>query len=591
QVEINLKLFNSQNTIDEFLNKVVEYKNDYKFKIYAYGISQNPDTKDYILVLQNGYCERCGEKYKKIWNKWCNPCQIKNLKENFRNWTSGNEKIDNFIQEIQLKVNHSYGVIFEWISYNQFSDIKKIGNTIYSALWNDGQLKYDQNKKEWTRVQVEINLKLFNSQNTIDEFLNKVVEYKNDDNVKIYGMSQYPDTNDYILVLKTECNCEECGEKYTEISYKWCNPCQIKNLKENFRNWTSGNEQIDNFIQEIQLKVNHSYDIIFEWISYDQFSDIKKIGNIIYSALWNDGRLEYDQNKKEWTRVQVEINLKLFNSQNTIDEFLNKKIGNTIYSALWKDGLLKYNLNKKERERIRFKEVILKLCNSQYMIGEFLNKIKVYENDKIIEIYGISQDSDTKDYIMVLQKEKYDERYCEKCIEKYTEIEYKWCKPCQITYLKDNFKNWTSKNEIIDNFIQEMQLKINNPKDLVFEWISYDQFNYIKEINKNVYSALWKDGPLKYNLGEKKWERVQVKEATLKLCNSQNMINAFLNKVVEYKGDENFEIYGISQNPDTKDYVLVSQGGYCEKCDEKYTEIQNRWLEMKKLIILFKKCN
>ncbi|CAB4426149.1 unnamed protein product [Rhizophagus irregularis] len=822
QVEISLKLFNSQNTIDEFLNKVIEYKNDDNVKIY--GISQNPDTKDYILILQTGCnCEECGEKYTEISYKWCKPCQIKNLRENFKNWTSGNEKIDNFIQKMQLKVNRPYDIVFEWILYDQFSDIKEINNTIYSALWNDGQLKYGRNKKEWTRVQVEINLKLFNSQNTIDEFLNKVAEYKNDDNVKIYGISQNLDTKDYILIFQTGCNCEGCGEKYTEISYKWCKPCQIKNLRENFKDWTSGNEKIDNFIQEMQLKVNRPYDTVFEWISYDQFSDIKEISNTIYSALWNDGQLKYDLNKKEWTRIQVEINLKLCNSQNTIDEFLNKvkvcksemygisqnpdtkdyilvfqcgyccrecgekyteiwdkwckscqiknlketfikwtsgnekidnfiqemqlkinhsydiifewipynqfssikkisnsiysalwragplkcnhnkkewtrikievnlklynlqntideflnkvrvyesdknfeiygisqnpdtrdyilihedghcrcgemytdirykwckpcqiknlkenfgnwtsedekidnfiqemqlkinnpkdiifewisyyrfsdvkKISNAVYSALWKDGPLKYNQNKQEWKRIQFKEVILKLCNSQYMADEFLNKIKVYENDKIFEIYGISQDSDTNDYIIVLQK-KNDKRYCRKCIEKYTEIEYKWCKLCQIKYLKENFKNWTSKNEIIDNFIQEMQLKVNNPKDLVFEWISYDQFNDIKEINKTVYSALWKDGPLKYNLSKKKWARVQAKGVTLKLCDSKNTINNFLNKIIVYKSDENFEIYGISQNPDTRDYVLVSQDGYCEECDEKYTEIQNKW--------------
>jgi hypothetical protein len=151
----------------------VEYKNDDNFEIY--GISQKPDTKDYILVFQcEYYCKECGEKYTEIWDKWCKSCQIKNLRENFIKWTSGNEKIDNFIQEMQLKINHSYDIIFEWIPYNQFSSIKKISNSIYSALWKAGPLKCNQNKKEWTRIQIEVNLKLYNLQNTIDEFLNKV---------------------------------------------------------------------------------------------------------------------------------------------------------------------------------------------------------------------------------------------------------------------------------------------------------------------------------------------------------------------------------------------------------------------------------
>src|ERR1700748_263851 len=114
----------------------------------VYGISQNPDTKDYIMVLQDGFCKKCGEKYTNIKYEWCKPCQIDNLKENFTNWTSGNEKIDNFIQEMQLKINHQWDIIFEWIPYNQFSDIKVISRSgyakVYSAIWKDGPLNYDK---------------------------------------------------------------------------------------------------------------------------------------------------------------------------------------------------------------------------------------------------------------------------------------------------------------------------------------------------------------------------------------------------------------------------------------------------------------
>ncbi|GBC43040.2 kinase-like domain-containing protein [Rhizophagus irregularis DAOM 181602=DAOM 197198] len=507
QVKINLKLFNSQNTIDEFLNKVVEYKNDNKFKKYAYGISQNPDTKDYILVLQDGYCE--GDEFL---NK---VVEYKN-NNNFNKYAYGiSQNLDTkdyifVLQDIYCKGCGE-------------NDIKKVGNIIYSALWNDGQLKYDQNKKGWTKVQVKINLKLFNSQNTIDEFLNKVVEYKNDNNFKIdvYGISQNPDTKDYILVLQ-DGYCEGC-------------------------------------------------------------------------ALWNDGQLKYNRNKKEWTRrVQIGINLKLFNSQNTVDEFLNKaaeykndnvkiygisqnpdtkdyilvlqtgcnceecgekytethrkcdikKIGNIIYSALWNDGQLKYDQNKKEWTRVQVK-INLKLFNSQNTIDAFLDKVVEYKNDDF-KIYGISQNPDTKDYIFVLQT------YCEECAL--------W-KVGPLKYNQDK-EEWAR-----TQFIRVI-LKLCNSQCLVDEFL-----NKIKVYE----NALWKNGPLKYNLSEKKWARVRAKEVTLKLLDSQNKINNFLNKIIVYKSDENFEIYGISQNPDTKDYVLVSQSGYCQECDEKYTEIQNKW--------------
>ncbi|EXX70648.1 hypothetical protein RirG_085530 [Rhizophagus irregularis DAOM 197198w] len=144
-------MYNSQNITNELLSKG---RNSNTLLIY--GISQNPYTKDYIIVIQDEYCEKYGEEYMIFmycWNKkWCKPCQIDNLKKNFINWTSGNEKVDNFIQEFQLKINHYNDIIVEWIPYNQFDNIKEIGKndlfTIYSAIWKNGQLNYDKNKKE-----------------------------------------------------------------------------------------------------------------------------------------------------------------------------------------------------------------------------------------------------------------------------------------------------------------------------------------------------------------------------------------------------------------------------------------------------------
>ena len=79
-----------------------------------------------------------------------------------------------------------------------------------------------------------------------------------------------------------------------------------------------------------------------------------------------------------------------------------------------------------------------------------------------------------------------------------------------------------------------MQLKINGPDDIIFEWIPYNQFNNIKEINKGgfatIYSAIWKSGPLEYRNYE--YIRNQNREVALKcLYNSQNIAIEFLNEV------------------------------------------------------------
>ena len=84
-----------------------------------------------------------------------------------------------------------------------------------------------------------------------------------------------------------------------------------------------------------------------------------------------------------------------------------------------------------------------------------------------------------------------------------------------------------------------MQLKIKNKGDIVFEWIPYNQFDNIEEINKGdfatVYSAIWKDGPLHYNYDDyynEYYSRNSDKKVALKcLHNSQNISSEFLNEV------------------------------------------------------------
>ena len=125
-------------------------------------------------------------------------------------------------------------------------------------------------------------------------------------------------------------SCKKCGEGYTNKYNEmigWCKPCQINNLKGNFANWTSGNEKIDRLIQEKQLEIDNPRDIVFEWIPYDQFSDIKEIGRggfaTVYSAIWKDGLLEW--NYEKYTRKSnYKVALKCLCDSQNIDEFLNE---------------------------------------------------------------------------------------------------------------------------------------------------------------------------------------------------------------------------------------------------------------------------
>jgi hypothetical protein len=135
---------------------------------------------------------------------------------------------------------------------------------------------------------------------------------------------------------------------------------------------------------------------------------------------------------------------------------------------------------------------------------------------------------------MALQNE-YLEKCCNKCGKLYANTEYKWCNTCHVNYLKENFTNRISENEVIDNYIQEMQLKINNPCTIVFEWIPYDRFKEINEIGKGgfatIYLAIWKDGPLHYEYMTG-WTREPNKKVILKCLNNiQDSTNEFINEV------------------------------------------------------------
>jgi hypothetical protein len=124
--------------------------------------------------------------------------------------------------------------------------------------------------------------------------------------------------------------CNECGKIYVNIKDKWCKSCAINNLKQNFANWTSGNKEIDELIQEMQLKIERN-NIIIEWIPYNQFNNITNIGtgsfSTVYFATWKNGPLlKYDyEERKQVREPNEEVTLKcLNNSQNDINEFLNE---------------------------------------------------------------------------------------------------------------------------------------------------------------------------------------------------------------------------------------------------------------------------
>ena len=127
--------------------------------------------------------------------------------------------------------------------------------------------------------------------------------------------------------------CKEC--KQPNIGYKWCQSCNAKRFQQNFKNWTSGNSDVDKLIQESQLNAKNSYEKL-EWIEYDRFENIEYVAKggfgTIYKTILKDGYiLNWDYETNQWKRTDKELErivaLKgLNNSKDITLEFLNEVI-------------------------------------------------------------------------------------------------------------------------------------------------------------------------------------------------------------------------------------------------------------------------
>src|SRR4051812_40082365 len=62
--------------------------------------------------------------------------------------------------------------------------------------------------------------------------------------------------------------CKKC--KQPKNNDYWCRICVFQ---QNFQNWTSGNHDIDEFIQKAQLKARNLGEVL-EWIEYDRFENV-----------------------------------------------------------------------------------------------------------------------------------------------------------------------------------------------------------------------------------------------------------------------------------------------------------------------------
>ncbi|GES97775.1 kinase-like domain-containing protein [Rhizophagus clarus] len=157
--------------------------------------------------------------------------------------------------------------------------------------------------------------------------------------------------------------CGECNGPGT--GRKWCQTCNAKRFRENFKNWTSGNKDIDELIQYSQLNAVY-YTKFLEWIPFEHFKDVA------YYTRGGFGKIYFADRPEGYIT------------------------GWDIENQKWQRGT-------------NTKVVLKSLDNSSEISIEFLNEIKSHIQVYfwgILQCYGITQDPDTKNYMMVLP-------YCE----------------------------------------------------------------------------------------------------------------------------------------------------------------------------------
>ncbi|GBC06866.1 hypothetical protein RclHR1_07100002 [Rhizophagus clarus] len=209
--------YNIQDTTDkqfDFLRRTVLADKSLTKDEKSYAIKILNKDFDYYKILKNEgtkrICEICHDEC--LATLYCEHCVRNYLKSNFSNWTSGNNDIDNLIQQCQMET-FAPDRIVEWIPYNKLQNIKYLTkggcSEIYGAYWIDGRYyEWDSKEKQLKRCGGHnvVLKKLENVESANRSWFDESkfhlsISNKHADIVKCYGLTKNPLDENYMLVL------------------------------------------------------------------------------------------------------------------------------------------------------------------------------------------------------------------------------------------------------------------------------------------------------------------------------------------------------------------------------------------------------
>ena len=117
--------------------------------------------------------------------------------------------------------------------------------------------------------------------------------------------------------------CENCNQECLATLY--CEFCVRKYLKAGFSNWTSGNNDIDNLIQQCQMETLMP-EMIVEWIPYNKLQNIKYLTKGGFSEIYTAGWI--DRHYWEWDSKKQQLKREFSNSSQYVQYVVLKKLEN-----------------------------------------------------------------------------------------------------------------------------------------------------------------------------------------------------------------------------------------------------------------------
>ena len=496
---------------------------------------------------------------------------IKNIVGNFclgsrKKEDKGKDREEN-VEEIELESNKSENVTEE--NQLEIEDVS-IEEKSNAQERLEGQERYNtKEKRGWERM-LDISNQNLEGNLDLSDFVNLQILTCSDN--KLTNLNLSSNTNLTFLICWNNCLTNLDVSKNTELTSLYC---------------------LDNKLTKLEIGKN------------DKLTKFCASGNqLTHINLSSCSALkEIDCSDNQLTEITFSPFLDYERVKINLDS--NPLNYDKIKSAEWTQG---YSNNEELREK--YKKFVEKAEEDSKFKADVVERIKKDFDEAIKDLTQEEQKSLIKELMQVMPSKELKERYlknglCLECYQPNTGEHFGmdldgggWCKPCNAQHFKQEFKNWTSGNQEIDKFIQKSQL---NAADFsqALEWIPYDH-NHFRDIEYlseggfgKVYKAKWVGEIKGWNNKLNEWARGNINPfldggpsiVALKILkNSKSITTDFLREITCHKltdGGGVVRCFGISQDPKTKDYIIVTEymkkGNLRQYLNKNYDKLEFGW--------------